>query len=101
MVHGTSDTSRVPAWRPASSPAATGWPPTGCTRRETGAAPADRSPPNSGRHDGGHPDVSAAVEGRLDRGGDHARFPDIRDRRQWGSRDLDGAVVATVAGSRL
>ena len=29
MVHGTSDTSRVPAWRPASSPAATGWPATG------------------------------------------------------------------------
>ena len=72
-----------------------------CTRRETGAAPADRSPLNSGRHDGGHPDVSAAVEGRLDRGGGHARFPDICDRRQWGSRDLDGAVVATGAGSRL
>jgi len=49
--------------------------PPSCTRRETGAAPADRSPPNPGRHDGGHPDVSAAVEGRLDRGGGHARSP--------------------------
>ena len=75
--------------------------PPSCTRRETGAAPVGKSPPNPGRHDGGHPDVSAAVEGRLDRSGGHARFPDICDRRQWGSRDLDGAVVATVAGSRL
>jgi hypothetical protein len=34
--------------------------PPSCTRRETGAAPAGKSPPNPGRHDGGHPDVSAA-----------------------------------------
>src|SRR5215211_3595226 len=59
-----------------------------------------KSPPNQGRHDGGHPDVSAAVEGRLDRGGGHARFPEICDRRQRRSRDLDRAVVPTVAGSR-
>src|SRR5215470_965005 len=38
--------------------------PPSCTRRETGAAPAGKSP-NPGRHDGGHPDFSAAVEGRL------------------------------------
>ena len=74
--------------------------PPSCTRRETGAAPAGKSSPNPGRHDGGHPDVSAVVEGRLDRVGGHARFPDICDRRQRGSRDLDGAVVPTVASSR-
>jgi hypothetical protein len=27
--------------------------------------------------------------------------PDLRDRRQWGSRDFDGAVVVAVARSRL
>src|SRR4029077_16427465 len=75
-------------------------PPPSCTRRETGVAPAGKSPPNPGRHDGGHPDVSAAVEGRLARGGGQPRFPDICDRRQRGSRDLDGAVVPTVAGPR-
>src|SRR4029450_13863424 len=59
--------------------------PPSCTRRETGAAPAGKSPPNPGRHYGGHPDVSAAVEGRLDRGGGHARSPAICDRRPRGS----------------
>ena len=57
--------------------------PPSCTRRETGAAPAGKSSPKPGRHDCGPPDVSAAVEGRLDRGGGHARFPGICDRRQW------------------
>jgi hypothetical protein len=75
--------------------------PPSCTRRETGAASAGKSPPNPGLHGGGYPDVSAAVEGRLDRGGGHACFPDICDRRQRRSRDLDGAVVATLASSRL
>jgi tRNA synthetases class I (M) len=75
--------------------------PPSCTGRETGASPAGKSSPDPGRHDGGHPDVSAAVEGRLDRGGGHARFPNICDRRQRGSRDLEGARVATVASSRF
>ena len=68
---------------------------------EPGAAPLRLTGSHSGRHDCGPPDVSAAVEGRLDRGGGHPRFPDIGDRRQRGSRDLDGAVIPTVASSRV
>src|SRR3954463_10605113 len=47
------------------------------------------------------PELSAAaIEGPLDRSGGHAGFPYLGDRRQWGSRDLDGAVVIAIARSR-
>jgi hypothetical protein len=75
--------------------------PAGRARAERPVRRRPASLPYPGRHNAGYPDVSAAVEGRLDRGGGHARFPDICHRRQWGSRDLNGAVVPTVASSRL
>ncbi len=56
----------------------------GTRRRARAERPVRRrsaSPPQPGGRRR-HPDVSAAVEGRLDRGGGHARFPDICHRRQ-------------------